>query len=221
VAEALDTPFDRPRSGFNNLGLDLGRQPTAAPFCRPDLLAISETCFPFTASGRGVSSRAVSSDQAPGERHRPLQITVLWCLGRIGHAEALAGSRWPVHAWARESVWFVARLTPVLMADPVADRVAALPTGLARSGGGAFFPRRFVNLKLRAVVVRNLLVPSVSAISGSAYQVQRMWPCRWQEAWKRRRSPNPLAVLARAGPCWRIQKPAATAWTSERRLGPN
>lgn len=173
MAEAVESPFDRPDAGFNHLIGWTWVGCYGGYYLQADLLAEFEHGF-FTRQWHGRGPEVLAGYVSAGVSvHRPQQIHSASVLPASG-----AGAEpWPeadglVSDAGGQSLWVCgADCTPVLLADPVSGRVAACHAGW-RGVAGRILEQAIGLMEQAGSRREALLVALGPAIGGGAYQVE-------------------------------------------------
>ncbi len=175
MTEEAPPPFDRPDAAFNTLEGWTWVGTYGGWYLQADLLAAFEHGF-FTRQWHGrPPEELVAAISAGVSVHRPRQIHSALVLPAV---EASAPP-WPeadglVSDAGGQSLWVCgADCTPVLIADPRSGRVAACHAGW-RGVVGRILPRAIALLEAAGSRRQDLLVALGPAVSGEAYQVERV-----------------------------------------------
>lgn len=175
MTEEAPPPFDRPDATFNTLEGWTWVGTYGGWYLQADLLAGFEHGF-FTRQWQGLEPEELAGFVSAGVSvHRPRQIHS----ARVLPADQAAAPPWPeadglVSSAGGQSLWVCgADCTPVLIADPRHGRVAACHAGW-RGVVGRILPRAIALLETAGSRREDLLVALGPAVSGSAYQVERL-----------------------------------------------
>jgi YfiH family protein len=175
MTEAAPPPFDRPDARFNTLPGWTWVGTYSGWYLQADLLAAFEHGF-FTRQWQGRTPEALVAALSAGVSvHRPRQIHSAHVLP----AREASAPPWPeadglVSDAGGQSLWVCgADCTPVLIADPRSGRVAACHAGW-RGVVGRIVPRAIALLEEAGSRRRDLLFALGPAVSGKAYQVERV-----------------------------------------------
>jgi len=147
--------------GLHNLPGGPASAPTAAPFCRPDLLRISNM---LSSHARRGCPRSFSSEQRR-VRCTGRQIHSAVCWVGSGHAQSPGRADGLFSVGRGEVLELWARLHAGVMADPVSETGGADTAG----GSGGHLPEAIRHWRLRHVV-RIFWWPRSGEFSGSASQ---------------------------------------------------
>jgi polyphenol oxidase len=172
MAEAVDSPFHRPDSGFNALPGWTWVGCYGGYYLQADLLAGFEHGF-FTRRWQGRGPEELAGYLSAGVSvHRSRQVHG----SRVLPASEAVGPTWPDADGLRsdaggQSLWVCgADCTPVLLADPVRGAVAACHAGW-RGVAGGILAEAVAGLVAGGSVAGDLLVALGPAVSGANYQV--------------------------------------------------
>lgn len=175
MAEAVEPPFDRPDLGFNDLAGWSWVGCYGGYYLQADLLAGFEHAF-FTRQWQGRPPEELVAYLSAGVSiHRTRQVHGAVVLP----ASAAATEPWPeadglVSDREGQSLWVCgADCTPVLIADPASGRVASCHAGW-RGVAARIVPAALAQLEAAGCRRRDLVVALGPAVSGAAYQVERM-----------------------------------------------
>jgi YfiH family protein len=175
MAEDSPPPFDRPDATFNSLAGWTWVGTYGGWYLQSDLLGHFEHGF-FTRQWQGREPDDLAGYLSAGVSvHRPKQIHSAVVLP----ADQASGAPWPeadglVSSQGGQSLWVCgADCTPVLIADPRTGRVAACHAGW-RGVAGRILPRALSMLEAAGSRLSDLLVALGPAVSGGAYQVERV-----------------------------------------------
>jgi YfiH family protein len=175
MTEKAPPPFDRPDATFNMLEGWTWVGTYGGWYLQADLLSAFEHGF-FTRQWQGRPPEELVAFMSAGVSvHRPRQIHSALVLP----ADAASAPPWPegdgvVSGDGGQSLWVCgADCTPVLIADPASGRVAACHAGW-RGVVGRILPRAIALLEAAGSRRQDLLVALGPAVSGAAYQVERM-----------------------------------------------
>ena len=174
MAEALEAPFDRPDSGFNDLPGWTWIGTYGGHYLQADRLAAFEHGF-FSRQWQGRGPGELAGYLSAGiSVHRTQQIHSALVLA----ASEANSEPWPeadglVSDGGGQSLWVCgADCTPVLLADPHSGRVAACHAGW-RGVAGRILPRAIARLVAAGSNPAELLVALGPCVSGANYQVER------------------------------------------------
>jgi YfiH family protein len=175
MTEKAPPPFDRPDATFNTLEGWTWVGTYGGWYLQADLLSAFEHGF-FTRQWQGrPPEELVASVSAGVSVHRPRQIHSALVLP----ADAASAPPWPeadglVSRSGGQSLWVCgADCTPVLIADPATGRVAACHAGW-RGVVGRILPQAIALLEAAGSRRQDLLAALGPAVSGAAYQVERV-----------------------------------------------
>jgi len=150
-----NTPFESPRSGFNNLPADWVRH-LRGTFLQADLLADFEHASSHAMAG---VSRELSSDHGRGPVHPTRPYHSAGVRSGIRPRQSPAGGRGPVQLGRPANSVGCSMCNAVLMAAESSHVTVRLHTAWRGKWRGAFLPRPIRTWRASASSVRSLLAP--------------------------------------------------------------